>query len=70
MKLGIVGKGGTGKTTLSALISKAYVEMELADLVQGESVPLGTLDEPETLERGFVVVAVAAAGPTRFRQQS
>ncbi|HVM01294.1 MAG TPA: hypothetical protein VM263_01385 [Acidimicrobiales bacterium] len=27
MKLGIVGKGGTGKTTLAALISKAYVDM-------------------------------------------
>ncbi|MGH9151589.1 MAG: AAA family ATPase [Acidimicrobiales bacterium] len=27
MKLGIVGKGGTGKTTLAALISTAYVDM-------------------------------------------
>jgi len=26
MKLGIVGKGGVGKTTISALISQAYAE--------------------------------------------
>ncbi|MBW3650879.1 MAG: AAA family ATPase, partial [Actinobacteria bacterium] len=26
MKLGIVGKGGVGKTTLSALISQMYAE--------------------------------------------
>ena len=27
MKLGVVGKGGTGKTTLSALVCRAYAEM-------------------------------------------
>jgi len=26
MKLGVVGKGGTGKTTISALLSQAYVK--------------------------------------------
>ena len=26
MKLGIVGKGGTGKTTIAALLAEAYVE--------------------------------------------
>ncbi len=26
MKLGIVGKGGTGKTTISALLAETYVE--------------------------------------------
>lgn len=29
MKLGIVGKGGVGKTTISALISQAYAERGL-----------------------------------------
>ena len=26
MKLGVVGKGGTGKTTISALVAQAYAE--------------------------------------------
>ncbi len=65
MKLGVVGKGGTGKTTISALLAQAYVEQgrrvlavdtdSNPNLAQNLGLELEATDEVPVLPRALVV---------------
>lgn len=65
MKLGVVGKGGTGKTTLAALLAQAYVEQgrrvlavdtdSNPNLAQNLGLDLGVTNEVPVLPRSMAV---------------
>ncbi len=65
MKLGVVGKGGTGKTTISALLAQAYAEQgrrvlavdtdSNPNLAQNLGLELEATDELPVLPRALVV---------------
>ncbi len=65
MKLGVVGKGGTGKTTISALLAQTYAEQgrrvlavdtdSNPNLAQNLGLELGATDEVPVLPRALVV---------------